>query len=521
VTGLIKVQAKEKGLILTVATDQEVPDSLQGDPLRLEQILINLLTNAIKFTEQGQVTLRVCRVKDSGDPRTVQLSFSVHDTGIGMDEQTQAQLYHPFTQADSSTTRLYGGTGLGLSICKRLVEMMGGVISVQSSPGRGSTFSFSALFGLGIRQPRTAGRAIRTPVAQRQQSLRGCRLLVVEDQQINLQIARELLECAGVLVETACNGAEALAIVTDHGENLDAILMDIQMSVMDGYEATRQIRRRFTAEQLPIFAMTAHVFDEERERCREAGMNDHLPKPLDVKALFALLDRYLGTDGSAAANQALLGSLSDQEIAVLPDSLPGIDLDALLERLNHNRQLLVRLIRLFAAEHQGTAHEIVQRMQEDDLPAAARLAHGLKGVSGNLAALELQQLSAQLEDALKKADRSQADRLLIPFEQALLQVCSAAELLTNVNVETAPPTTSQGTDTLASQMQLLYLLLRSNDLQAAQALAQLKPLLTAGYEQEIITKLGEAIDRLDYQQAQHLLAQLATNRTIMLMEELL
>jgi PAS domain S-box-containing protein len=519
VMGLAKVQAKEKGLSLTAVIAEGVPESLQGDPLRLEQILINLLSNAIKFTEQGQITLRISRGPAHCEPRTTVLHFSVQDSGIGMDEATLAQLYRPFTQADSSTTRLHGGTGLGLSICKRLVEMMGGEITVQSSPGSGSTFTFSALFELGSRQPRTAVRAVRTPLAQRQQSLRGSRLLVVEDQQINLQIARELLECAGASVETARNGEEALRLVADHGDSLDAILMDIQMPVMDGYETTRRIRERFSSEQLPIFAMTAHVFDEERLRCLEAGMNGHLPKPLDIKALFTLLEQYIGPgSGDRPAGTTLLGSLADQDIAALPDSLPGIDLDALLERVNHNRQLLVRLIRLFAHEHHATAKEIKQLLLEADLAAAARLAHGLKGVAGNLAALELQQRAAQLEDALKQGDRDGATRQLAPFEQALLQVCSAAELLNAITLPSAAAGSETTPDSLADQMQLLAQLLRSNDLQALEVLAQLRQRLTEPEERTIVASLGEAVDRLDYQQALQLLEQLATQRTITLTE---
>ncbi|MGE3550328.1 MAG: ATP-binding protein [Geobacter sp.] len=520
VMGLSKVQAKEKGLTLTAVIAEGVPDSLQGDQLRLEQILINLLSNAIKFTEQGQITLRISLAPQQDNQRQAIVLFSVQDSGIGMDQATLDQLYHPFTQADSSTTRLHGGTGLGLSICKRLVEMMGGEITVQSSPGKGSTFTFSICFALGARQPRTASRSVRTPLAQRQQSLRGSRLLVVEDQQINLQIARELLECAGASVETASNGEEALRLVSDHGDNLDAILMDIQMPVMDGYEATRRIREQFSSEQLPIFAMTAHVFDEERTRCLDAGMNDHLPKPLDIKALFTLLERHIAPAVAGQAGTTLLGSLADQEITELPDSLPGLNIDTLLERVNQNRQLLVRLIRLFAHEHHATAAEIKQLIEEADLAAAARLAHGIKGVAGNLSAHELQQRAAQLEEALKQGDRDGATRLMVPFEQSLLQVCSAAEQLSSIALPAyndADGAVDPGS--LAGQLQLLDQLLRSNDLQAQEVLAQLRQRLTAPDDRTAVERLGEAIDRLDYHQALQLLKQLAARHTITLMEE--
>jgi PAS domain S-box-containing protein len=438
IMGSAKTLAKEKGLTLTAVIAEGVPDSLQGDPLRLEQILFNLLSNAVEFTEQGQITLRIACGQASDDPGKIRLQFTVQDSGIGMDQETLAQLYRPFSQADNSTTRLHGGTGLGLSLCKRLAELMGGAITVQSSPGNGSTFTFSALFELGARQPRTAGRAVQTPVPQRQQSLRGSRLLVAEGQQINLQISRELLEYAGASVETAHNGEEALKLATDHGDCLDAILMDIRMPVMDGCEATRRIREHFPITQLPIFAMTDHGFDEKLQRCLAAGMNGHLPRPLDSKTLLTLLERHNGP-GS--------GGLLDD--TALPASLPGIDLEALLERVNHNRQLLVRLIRLFAHEQHAMAHEINQLIQEADLATAARLAHGLEGVAGNLAALELQRCAAQLEAALKQGDRDGASRLLAPFEQALLQVCGAAEQLNSITLSSDSDDDETTSDSLA------------------------------------------------------------------------
>ncbi len=521
VIGLVAVLARDKGLSLTPVINAGVPDNLLGDPLRLEQILINLLSNAIKFTEQGQVTLRISCSSETPSPGLTQLVFVVQDTGIGMDEQTMAQLYRPFTQADSSTTRTHGGSGLGLSICKRLVEMMGGKISAQSSPGNGSSFTFSASFGIGARQPRTVGKVARARTAHRHQSLRGCRLLVVEDQQINLQIVRELLETAGVMVETARNGAEAVAMVQGHGANIDAILMDIQMPVMDGYEATRLIRQLFPAEQLPIIAMTAHVFDEERERCRQAGMNGHLPKPLDVRALYDLLCEHIDAGADSQGRQPPLGDLSEQTPATLPDSLPGIDLDALLERLNHNIQLLVRLIRLFTHEHQGTAKEIGQLIREGDLAAAARLAHGLKGVAGNLSALGLQQSAAQMEAALKQNDRAAASRLLVPFEQALTTVCSASALLSDLQVKEETVAGESNPADSVSQIRLLSLLLQSHDLQAAQTLQTLQHNVTDQDSLAIVARLGEAIDRLDYQQALQLLEQLATRLNISLVEELL
>lgn len=506
--------ANGRPLNLTPIIAEGVPDDLLGDPLRLEQVLVNLLSNAITFTEQGQITLRVASGVTSRDTNQVSLSFSVQDSGCGMDEQTMARLYQPFSQTGDPTSPSTAGPGLGLTISKRLVTMMGGQLTVASKPGSGSTFTFSATFGLGKRKQRTPPRAVPAIVRQ-PHNLRGYRLLVVDDHAINLQIARELLESWGMTAETAVNGAEAVAIVQDHGTELAGILMDIQMPVMDGYEATRQIRHQFSAQQLPIIAMTAHVFDEDRERCLAAGMNDHLPKPLALKPLHALLCKHVGICGQQApGNQHSW----DDEAPPLPEQLPGIDRNALLTRVNHNQQLSVRLIRLFASEHHAIAQEIKQRMQESDLPAAARLAHGIKGVAGNLAALTLQRSAAALEEALKKNDRAAAGHLLTTFEQALDEVCGTAALLSGIRVEPPSANAELSAGDLTTIIRQLHLLLQSHDLQAAPCAAQLRHLLSDNDGLALAGRLSEAIERLDYSGAEQLLQQLAAQREIPLVE---
>lgn len=520
VIGLVNGPAKEKGLDLKPVISPGVPDWLVGDPLRLEQVLFHLLTNAIKFTERGQVTLRISSDSESTAYDPIVLTFSVQDSGIGMDEQTMARLYQPFTQADSSATRLHGGTGLGLAICKQLVEMMGGSLTAESTPGNGSTFTFTARFESAARKQKTAATPKRQLSTHPAHNLRGYRLLVVEDQPINQQIARELLESYGAIVETARNGCEAVDIVRDHGDHLNGILMDIQMPEMDGYEATRQIRELYSAHKLPIIAMTAHAFDEERKRCLAAGMNDHLPKPLDPLMLYQLLCRHIGTTAPLANGEHTLPD--GQDVITLPDSLPGIDLPALLERVNHNQALVVRLIRLFAHEHRSIAHDIGQRIQESDLAAAARLAHGLKGVAGNLAASAAQKLATQLEEALKKNDSAAAQSLLAPFEKALNEVFNAAELVDGLSLTAVPsPEETESDNDLGNLMRHLYLLLQTHDLNTAQPAEQLARLLTESADQKPIAALLAAIERLDYHEAQHQLEQLATQHAIQLREEFL
>ncbi|MDD2501570.1 MAG: ATP-binding protein, partial [Geobacter sp.] len=290
--GLLALKAKEKGVLLEQQIAPDIPDSLIGDPLRLEQVLVNLLSNAVKFTEHGSITLKISCGAALNDQDQLALDISITDTGCGMDEQTLARLFKPFSQGDTSTTRTHGGTGLGLTICRHLVEMMGGEINVTSTPGKGSCFSFNALFGVSTTTTaRKGSKADRNALVQHYQTLGGLHLLVVEDHPINRQIAREVLESVGVTVETVDNGREAVAFMQDHGDSIDLILMDIQMPIMDGYEATREIRQRYSRNRLPIIAMTAHALNEERERCLASGMNEHLAKPIVVEKLYELLAR--------------------------------------------------------------------------------------------------------------------------------------------------------------------------------------------------------------------------------------
>ena len=256
---------------------------LLGDPLRLGQILINYLSNAVKFTDQGSITVRA-EVESETDGH-VALRFEVLDTGIGMSPEHQALVFDAFEQAQSSTTRQYGGTGLGLSIARRLARLMGGEAGVESEPGRGSRFWFTVCLKRSGRVPRnespSPGGHFRS----------GARVLLVEDNDINQEVARELLESVGLVVDVAENGAEAVDRV--RAESYDLIFMDLQMPVMGGIEATRKIREMPQGRGTPILAMTANAFPEDRRECLNAGMNDHVAKPVEVRELYAALARWI------------------------------------------------------------------------------------------------------------------------------------------------------------------------------------------------------------------------------------
>ncbi len=297
---LFQYKAEEKGLEFSVELTEGVPFALTGDALRLRQILVNLVGNAVKFTEQGKVSVHVAWLEKSEDH--VKLNFSVQDTGVGIPLHQIGNIFKSFTQADSSTTRKYGGSGLGLAICKRLAEMLGGDIRVTSVPGNGSLFYFTGNFGRQSRSGETADAREQTVPDESppREHLRNAKILLVEDHVINQQVAKEILKNAGIpLIHIANNGREAFNAVTQF--SYDAVLMDVQMPEMDGYEATRAIRHWESEQggrgtQIPIIAMTAGAMKGDREKCLDAGMNDFLTKPIETEDLFSVLDTWIGNE---------------------------------------------------------------------------------------------------------------------------------------------------------------------------------------------------------------------------------
>ena len=276
---------REKGLSLRFDVGEGVPQSLVGDPTRLGQILLNLVGNAMKFTHEGSVTLFVRCVET--DQQTVTLGFAVRDTGIGIPADKLPSLFQPFIQADMSVSRRYGGTGLGLAIARVLVQHMGGTIHVRSVVGKGSTFSFTLRF----RRPAAVLKeAESTAPGNTPAPLNGLRVLLAEDNDINQIVATEILKMKGIAVDVASNGLEAVDMARSGA--YDVILMDIQMPELDGIEATRRIRAFLP--DIPIIAMTAHTMKGDAEKCLEAGMQDHIAKPIDPETLFAALQRARG-----------------------------------------------------------------------------------------------------------------------------------------------------------------------------------------------------------------------------------
>ncbi len=285
-------RAEEKGLRVTSDLGSEVPEHLQGDPLRLRQILLNLLGNAIKFTDHGEVELRVSAERLSGT--MARLHFAVRDTGIGIPAEKQADVFEAFAQEDGSISRRFGGTGLGLSISRQLVTLMGGRMWLESAAGQGSTFHFTV--DLACTGQQTSPSAPESP-AVAPSAAGNADILLVEDNRVNQKVAMALLERRGYRVTVAENGARALELVTASNAPFALILMDMQMPVMDGLEATRQIRGFEAAHgrpRLPIIAMTANAMQGDRETCVEAGMDDYLSKPIKADTLYELIGHFLG-----------------------------------------------------------------------------------------------------------------------------------------------------------------------------------------------------------------------------------
>jgi signal transduction histidine kinase/DNA-binding response OmpR family regulator/HPt (histidine-containing phosphotransfer) domain-containing protein/HAMP domain-containing protein len=589
VTTLTAQKAHEKGLEFLAHVAPGIPDCLVGDPFRLGQILTNCVNNAVKFTERGEIRLDIKQVERTGEKAL--LEFSVSDTGIGMTPEQSAKLFQPFTQADMSTTRRHGGTGLGLTICRRLVELMGGRIWLESEPGVGTTFFFTVWLGVGeakgtaripaklsrlrvlvVDDNPTAREILQEPLstlatrvdvvasgkeaiaavrehdaadpydivfmdwrmpgmdglqasrhiksdetlghqpaivlvtafgreevreeAERLQldgflvkpvtrsmivdtlvnvfaeaggepghvaaretvDLSGARILLVEDNEINQQIACELLEGAGARVTVADNGRKAVAILSGGAQPppFDVVLMDLQMPEMDGYQATTKIRSDPHGAALPIIAMTAHATLEERQRCLAAGMNDHVAKPIDPGSLFGAVRRFytppdgaapMVPDDSSPRRTAVTGAQ-----AGLP-SIPGLDTADGLARVRGNHSLYLKLLRQFLEQQGPAVAEITGALAAGDIERAERLAHTVKGVAGNIGATEVQSAAGNLEKLIRdRAPGTQVDPATRRLSAALDPVVTALGRALDSPAAPAPaPSTSPPPDPARSR----------------------------------------------------------------------
>jgi len=637
IADLSVMRAQDKGLELLFDIAPDVPTALVGDPLRFGQVLINLTNNAIKFTEQGEivVTIRLLERRHDG----VRLRLEVRDTGQGLTPAQQAKLFQAFTQADTSTTRHHGGTGLGLTICKRLVEMMDGEIGLESEAGVGSTFWFTAAFGLaaapmlemrpdadisavrvlvvddnatareiflgmlqsmkfdaaaadsgaralqmvaqaradgkpfglalvdwqmpgmsgvelvqalhaqaeeiGVDAPRTImvtaynrdvlldeARGIRLdgllnkPVSastlldavssvygkgfsecrrtrraadyqSAAMAVRGAWLLLVEDNEINQEVAQQILGDAGIRVDVASNGAMALAKIAVN--DYDGVLMDCQMPVMDGYDATRKLRENPRYAELPVIAMTANAMVGDKEKCLAAGMNDFIAKPIDVAQLFATLARWVKVSNPQPV-EAVVPPPED----TLP-MIPGLKLDAALQRVGGNVKLMRKLLARFAETQMDVMQRINDAIENNDLAAATREAHTAKGLAGNIGASGVANSAARLEHMLAQGMVEGRDEALAGLTLELQEVVGVILLALDARrpgmAAASTPAASADPDALLAAMREMAALLAQDDAQAARLAEGLEAQLLAAGQGEHGRQLRRQIAQYDFEGA--------------------
>ncbi|HEY6272225.1 MAG TPA: response regulator [Terriglobales bacterium] len=636
---IVGQKAQDKNLEFLISAQHDLPPYLEGDPLRLGQILINLVNNAMKFTERGEVVVSVGLEEQVSNQ--VKLKFSVRDSGIGMTPEQTARLFQAFSQADTSTTRKYGGTGLGLSISKRLVEMMDGNIWVESEPGAGSTFHFTAWFGIGSGKverkrfiPDLAGirvlvvddnaqareiltdalrgfalraesvssgeEAIRelaasdsqdpyrlvlmdwhmpgmdglqaSGIIKRGQRLKripkivmvtafgreevqtqaeeigidayllkpvspsllydtlmdlfgvagpegarvrskkeetvspdatGIRILLVEDNEVNQQVATELLQSAGGIVTIANHGGEAVKILRE-GEQpppFDIVFMDLQMPEMDGFTATKLLRAESRFQGLPIIAMTAHALVEERERCLDAGMNDHVSKPIDPDALFATLMRWVKPRHARSDGAAVKPSRVADEV-IVPE-IEGVDTAGGLKRVAGNKRLYRDLLSQFAGKQEDAGAQISVALESGDRRLAERIAHTVKGVAGNLGIKPIHSAAEKLEKAIREGDAAASARLgefsslLGPQVETIrlaLRESTPVELEEKGKVEF-------NAEAAATAVARLRVLLEASDADAEEAFSRMQDAMAGRVEPTRLSALGAAINDFDFEGA--------------------
>jgi len=443
INNILGLKAAEKGIELVFKVEDDIPQYLIGDSLRLTQVLMNLASNAVKFTETGFVTIAVELLACTDE--TVRLKYQVQDTGMGINQCQIEKLFESFTQVDTSISRKYGGTGLGLAICKGLVNMMGGTIGVETEEGKGSTFYFELEFGYSRESKDTFGSSVSTNLTETQLSdlvkleeIQGANILLVEDNAINQQIARELLQRVGLNVDCANNGKEAIAKVQER--SYDLILMDIRMPEMDGLEATKLIRclgEENNSETewfatVPIIAITANAMDIDRTKSAEAGMNAHLSKPVNPEELYETLCKWIAPTWSSSVVTNNHSSVPLEKV-LLPEAtvvaLPGLNVDLGLKFIGDWNTYL-EIVKLFQTSEEDYETEILAGIDRGDFTKALYLVHSLKGLAGNIGAEKLQKSAAFLEQEL----RSQTPDLEVLSTTAMTLAEEFQQVLNSIDI---------------------------------------------------------------------------------------
>ena len=494
VSTMLADRARAKDVALEVDLAPDCPARVLGDRLRLEQILLNLLSNAVKFTPHGRVDLRVRVLTREG--RQLRLRFEVQDTGIGIRPEQMTHLFEAFEQADVSTTRRFGGTGLGLAISKRLALLMGGDIGVDSREGTGSLFWVELPFQMTAAAPSPAPTPAATPPSAEAApgvDWRRARILLAEDNPTNQEVAGMLLRSRGLDYALADNGEEAVRLV--ESGHFDLVLMDVQMPVMDGLQATRVIRQRHPAEALPIVAMTANAFEEDRTACLAAGMNDYLSKPVVPELLWQCLARWLAHPPAAAPGPSA-GTVADDPSAAETalwrrlQAVPGLDLADGLARVRGKLAVFQRALQLFLDHHAGDVARLRQSAGLGQAAPMGPLAHALAGAADTVGLAELASLARALDSALDPVRQGgselpgaarDAALILADALEAVQRALAAALAPSSDRPAPAPqPLSAAELAALDRLLQTLQALLRSHDTAAVELVERQRALLCRG-----------------------------------------
>ena len=500
---LFYARAKEKSLVFKLEVTDDVPRYLLGDPLRLQQILVNLISNSLKFTEQGAIHLLISVISPLADER-VSLRFALEDSGLGISEEHQQYLFQPFTQADGSITRRFGGTGLGLVISRKLAQMMGSDIQCRSVLGEGSQFWFDITLGvtqqtLEIPTKNAKGKLV-TPQQMREaaKGLSNIRVLLVEDNPLNQQVACEFLRAVDLKVVTAMDGQQALDLLAHH--EFDVVLMDIQMPVLDGLQATRQLRNQARFADLPIIAMSAGVTLDEQAKCEAAGMTDFIAKPIDPLLMVKKIAKALGSGSAHAPNDFISDSPAADLDERPPFNLTGFDTERLqlLESLWGGRDRVLQSLLQFADDYQNIERDIHNFLDQNRRQLACEKLHGLKGAAANLGARRLAEMTEILENGLKQGSTGNGE---------LRQFCAAwqatARTLDSLQAE-VPVIQSDNAFSLDDKLVQLQKLLADDKLVPAELLDDLPAGFSAS-QSETVHRLLKAIGSYDYPKALQLL----------------
>lgn len=473
---IVSIQARDKSLTLNLDCDPDVPNGLVGDTVRLYQVLLNLLGNAVKFTQQGSVSLHVSVVKQ--DDQAVTLRFNVCDTGIGISEEQQRNLFEAFSQADASTTRKYGGTGLGLNISRKLVHAMGGQIVVESELGKGSCFSVELSFDLAQTSFNDAHSSTHRFEGL---DLQQARILLVEDNATNQELALAFLEQLNTEVDVANHGQEAVEAAQQ--QRYDAILMDLQMPVMDGFEATKRIRE-FNSD-VPIIAMSANVLDDVRQKATNSGINDFVEKPVLIGRLASTLSHWLkGESGKTAEVET--AQISDAQFPPNRNKQEAIlDIDLGLTYCNQDSALLEKLTKRFDQQIDSIIGEYRTLLKDEDTQSLVRLSHTLKSTSGAIGASNVSRTCADLEAFFEQStEKQEVEHRLLELNIALVALREKIHAHYHQQSSSAETPESDGetiesagaVSLLIEELTQIGELLENYDVEALERLNQLKEL---------------------------------------------